>query len=182
MFGSKRTFHVLMGLTLGLISAAGCGADKSPIYLAAEHNDDATIRKLTASGTPADSALANNRTALHAAAAGGNLQATQALLDAGANPGFKDDRGDTPLMMASARGFTTIVQAMLQKNPAIDEQNNSGKTALEFAVEHNFPEVAKLLVAKGAKIDIVDEQGRSAKSLAEANGMLPILQGKNPQP
>src|SRR3954452_8977777 len=115
----------------------------SPLHAAAERNDDATIMQLTGSGTSANTQLKNGRTALHIAAAGGQMRAATALLNAGADPGIADNNGETPLMMAAARGNAGMVAPMLAKHPPLDAQNKAGKTAVFFATEKESPDTVR---------------------------------------
>src|SRR5688572_7944214 len=77
---------------------------ESPLHAAAMRNDEQTIRQLTTQGTDPNVQLKNGRTALHYAAAEGQMRAASALLQAGAKADMPDDRGDTPLMTAANHG------------------------------------------------------------------------------
>ena len=60
--------------------------------------------------TPAETA---DYTGLHAAAWAGDLDATLALLVAGADPGLRDGRGRTPLHVAAFASHDEVVRALI---------------------------------------------------------------------
>jgi hypothetical protein len=171
-----------LALSLGAISflATGC---HSPLYEAAARNDAEGIREMTRAGTPADTTQeVNRRTALHVAVARGNLEATHALLDAGAKPEAQDYHGNTPLMIAVSHGRTAALHAMLDKHPPLDTQDWRGATALWWACATKNEVAALMLVRAGANRDIKDTWGRSAQYFADLNGFGDALKKAAPNP
>jgi ankyrin repeat protein len=163
--------------------SAGRRVTDSPLLSAAERNDDQTIKQLIAQGTNPNEALKNGRTALHIAAAGGQMRAATALLQAGANPVQPDSRGDTPLMTACSKGYEGLVREMLVKHPNINGQNKGGKTALYFAAEYNRPTIVTLLLQAGADPHLADTKGRTPMDVAQAKNygaVMDALKGVHP--
>ena len=85
-------------------------AKDSPMHMAAELNDDETIKRLLGEGVNANIALKNGTTPLHIAARNGQMRAATALLAGGANAAALDDNGETPLMMACLRGYEGMIK------------------------------------------------------------------------
>jgi ankyrin repeat protein len=73
------------------------------VIAAAAKNDLAKLKKAIEAGTNLDTSDHDGRTALHAAAAAGHLDAVRLLLDAHAHPALQDTMGLTPLFMACAK-------------------------------------------------------------------------------
>lgn len=75
------------------------------------------------------------RTPLMAAVSQGDLEATQALLDHGANLNAAGQQGYTPIMDASRFGTPEVVRALLARGADIRPRNSAdGKTALGLAM------------------------------------------------
>lgn len=92
-------------------------------------------------------------TALHTAAAKGDLAALNLLLAAGAEPDTTDNMLVTPLISATAYNHTNIVQALLQhlkKSSQLNRQDRRGYTALAYAAVSGNATIARLLLNHGA--------------------------------
>ena len=91
------------------------------------------------------------------------------LLDHGAYPNEKDDRGMTPLMTAASKGQTNIIQALLVRGADVNAANHKGMTSLMFASMEGKVDVVKLLVTHGANINEKTKVGGlTALSLAKS--------------
>jgi ankyrin repeat protein len=82
---------------------------------------------------------------LHSAVAGSNTQAVLALLDAGADPNARQERGFTPLHGAAQNGDRDAVEALLAKGADPAATNDEGRSAADFATEKGHDEIAALL-------------------------------------
>ena len=118
-----------------------------PLGLAAFFAHPSTVRLLLAHGADVHAAARNEMQVqpLHAAVAGRSLEATVAILDAGAGPNARQQAGYTALMGAAAAGRHDLVDLLLARgaDPALLE--DAGKSAAAIAEEHGQPAIAKRL-------------------------------------
>lgn len=92
-------------------------------------------------------------TALHTAAAKGDLASLSLLLAAGADPDTVDHQRSTPLISAAAYGHAEVVQALLarlNKSSQLNPQDRRGYTALTYAAIAGNAIIARLLLNHGA--------------------------------
>ena len=109
-----------------------------------------------------------DKTALMTAAANGELDHLQTLLELGALTDLKDFKGLTALMKAVDKGHRPCIQTLLEHGALIDLQDGfDGNTALMKAAMHNQPEIIGELLARQADVNIVNNEGKTALQLAE---------------
>lgn len=85
------------------------------------------------------------------AAAQGDLELVQKLLEGGADVNNTDVWGHTPLISACWGGHKEIVQVLLAHGADVNETTPGGKTAVHFAKKVGHPEIVELLIAAGAE-------------------------------
>ena len=68
---------------------------------------------------------------LHAAAAGGRIEACRLLLRHGADPNAKQHGGFTPLMTAAHQNNRELAELLIVRNVNVDARNDEGKTAAD---------------------------------------------------
>ena len=159
----------------GLSSAAGCYRT-SALHVAAERDDVEAIRRIVdVERGDANKSLLNSRTALHMAAARGNLAAATALVERGARVDAADKRGDTPLMMAANRANADMVRLFLTQKPVVDQQNRGGRTALTYAARRDSLAACEALIRAGADPTRRDEGGRTPRDYARSPAVLDAL-------
>jgi ankyrin repeat protein len=109
------------------------------------------------------------RTAVHYAAAEGDVDGLRALLAAGAAPEAADDAGWTPLHFAAQAQAPAAVEALLAAGAAVDAEDRHGNTPLWRAVFCSQGEetTIRLLLQAGADPDRVNGHGVSPRALAE---------------
>ena len=90
-----------------------------------------------------------------------NPKLTQALLDAGADPNLKDDRGMTPLMRAAIGDEVQSLPLLLQYGGNPQQKGLDGETVLHYAAIHDNPEVIAWLLDAGADINAQDRDGET---------------------
>ena len=121
--------------------------------------------------------------ALIVAAAHGNLEAVEYLMDAGASvKDVADNSGVTPLMYAAANKKMDVVKLLLEKGGVdIDAKHDNGGTALLEAATAGAVEALKFLMDHGADFDGVDEDGVSAimgvASAGSLEGLKMVVEG-----
>jgi len=79
------------------------------------------------------------------AAYNGNFEATEFLLEMGADPNSSDNSGSTILMGASFKGHLEIVKLLVEKGANPKATNPKNQTALQFAQMFGRTEVANFL-------------------------------------
>lgn len=161
-------------LGLVLIALAGAAAPSSRVAAqgdlndllvlprAAERNDFDDILTMLQRGDPVDSEGEDQRAALSFAAANGNLQIMDLLLDHRPDVDHRDRFGDTALHWAALSGQTGAVKRLLAAHAAINAQNGQGTTPLMLAIGANRREVVRVLVAAGANTQLQDYTGHDA--------------------
>ena len=89
------------------------------------------------------------------------------LLQRGANPDTRDDRGNTALLIATQLGWADGIQTLLSRRAGVDVTNSSGETPLIRAVQNRDIASVRLLLAAGANPNKPDNAaGLSAKDYA----------------
>lgn len=106
-------------------------------------------------------------TALHIVTAGRDSLYLGFLLQRGANPDMRDDKGNTALMIATQLGWADGISTLLSKRAGVDVTNSSGETPLIRAVQNRDIASVRLLLAAGANANKPDNAaGLSAKDYA----------------
>jgi uncharacterized protein len=90
---------------------------------------------------------------LHAAAWSGDLPLVSSLLEAGADPNWKDSIGETALFGAAAWGHASVVTYLISRGAEVNIQEQSGLTPLHWAASHGNAATVQALITAGAKID-----------------------------
>nr|OQO26600.1 hypothetical protein B0A51_08281 [Rachicladosporium sp. CCFEE 5018] len=117
-------------------------------------------------------------TALHHAAAHGDIDLVPVLLQAGANSDAKTELGDTPLHLAAAAGQLSAVKELISAGADINAKNMARHTALFLALQRLLPEtrsVAEFLLQLGAST-------RMTKSLDVLHALIGNRANRDPSP
>ncbi|OQO15156.1 hypothetical protein B0A48_00538 [Cryoendolithus antarcticus] len=115
-------------------------------------------------------------TALHHAAAHGDIDLVPVLLQAGADLDAKIELGDTPLHLAAAAGHLSAVKELVGAGADINAKNMARHTALFLALQRLLPEtrsVAEYLLHLGANT-------RMTKSLDVVHALIGNRTNKGP--
>lgn len=148
-------------------------APPGPVLLAAAHNDVPKLKRLLASGLRIDERFTvgsadYNTTALMWAAARGNLEVVQALLDAGAQIDAIDGDGRTALRVAAEHGRDRIVELLLQHGADPSIKSMFGDDMLHEVAARGNPATLQILLNTGLALDRVEGTGWKTTPLGAA--------------
>lgn len=157
-----------------------------PVLLCAaacEDDDVAGVQLLLRHKARVNALDAQNRSALHEAAAAGHPEIAQALLDAGAQVNARDAKGRTPLLEAVRVGALPVLERLLAADADLRACDGEGSNALHLACTAEAPSIELLrdLLALGLDPHADDAQGRSALDLALAAGRWTLVAVLDPQ-
>lgn len=93
--------------------------------------------------------------ALWEASMNGDNKAAKKALKEGANTGFADEDGVTPLFLAAAAGHFKVVQTLIQEGAQVDAARiTDGATPLFEAALFGHSNIVKKLIDNGASVDV----------------------------
>jgi uncharacterized protein len=167
----------LIAQARGRLDMAAVKANADSLVQYAALGDTSTVALLLAAGVPA-SAVEPTRlvTALHNAAAQGQLPVIELLLGRGADANAQDWRGVTPLINAAHGGHVVAVEKLLKAGARVDACPSQGPTALLAAVQAQRPSVVRLLLKAGASPAQADVFGTTPEVAAQMAGRAAIAQ------
>jgi uncharacterized protein len=118
-----------------------------PLGLAAYFGHPAIVEFLLKNGADVKLAARNAQkvTALHAGASRGGAEIVKMLLEAGADPNAKQERGFVPLHSAAANGNVAVVELLLRHGARTDANSDDGKTPGDTAAEGGHKDLAEML-------------------------------------
>jgi ankyrin repeat protein len=123
----------------------------TPLMAASKHGD--VTRYLISLGAKVDIADTLGNTALLNACFYNQLDAAQALLDAGANPNLPNREGRLPLMDAARNGNDDLVKALLAHHADINGNDAAGSAAWR-AAQNDKAGTLTLLIDSGADLSL----------------------------
>jgi cytohesin len=140
---------------------------RTPLHIAAERGDLATIDRLLKAGADVNVQVRSDEardtdwgnTPLHLAARDGQVDAVRLLLDRGANINARNDRGVTPLHRSIAH--PEVTQLLLDRGAQIDATDTQGRTALHWAAYDPQAKASEVLIARKATVNARDIDGET---------------------
>jgi ankyrin repeat protein len=177
MVRTWRTLLMAIALVamVALVAVPGvplrAASSDAPVADAAMRRDLPVVRDLLKQGGDVNAAQGDGMTALHWAAADGNLELARMLLYAGANPNATTRLGSyTPLHIAAKNGHASLVEALLQGGADAKASTAEGTTALMFAAEAGNLDAMKSLLDHGADVNAREKaKGETALMFASAS-------------
>jgi ankyrin repeat protein len=144
--GDLESVRKLVGADRGLVNAFAPDGFY-PLGLAAYFGHRAIVEFLLKNGTDVSLAARNAQkvTALHAGASRGGPEIVRMLLEAGADPNTKQERGFVPLHSAAANGNAAIVELLLKHGAVADAKADDGKSPADLAAEAGHKEIVETL-------------------------------------
>ncbi len=100
----------------------------------------------------------------------GQMEASAALIEAGANLDAADGSGNNALMGACFKGHTEIAALLIEKGASVNARHGNNGTALMFAAMFNRLEIIDLLLIAGADPAMTDNRVMSALDHAIQQG------------
>jgi ankyrin repeat protein len=148
--GSLARVKALIGM--GAFVDMGVGTyGVTPLMAASRHGD--VTRYLIGLGAKVDTADTFGNTALLDACFYNQLDAAQALLDAGANPNFPNKAGRLPLMDAAKNGNDALVKILLAHHADINGNDDAGPATWR-AAQSDKAATLLLLIDSGANLSL----------------------------
>ncbi len=143
----------------------------SPLMHALEHDWEDVFELLLKAGVDLNHFTREQQnTALHLASSTRKTLYLSQLLEAGANPDFQNQEGQSPLMLAVINFKDECVRILLEGGANPNLQNSSGDTALMLACVFEDPQIVAMLLKAGANQDIRNARGQSALEIARIRG------------
>ena len=148
------------------------------VALAARNDDGAALRRLSADGESLDPpSPVGGLTPLCLAAIRGDVALTRLLLELGAAPGARDDRGMFALGHAVVHGAgLDVLQALVDGGTDLTGVNHDGFGLLHAAAESDRADVIPWLLARGLELETRTGRGHTALHIACALGKLDAIE------
>jgi hypothetical protein len=107
----------------------------TPLIAAVLRDDLADVRRLLVAGAKVDDHDKSRNTAMIFAARDGQTDIASLLIDAGADPGWIDGEGVTPLILAALKNHPDMVKLLLaqKKKARTNHADKGGRTARDYA-------------------------------------------------
>jgi len=130
-----------------------------------DRDGDAVTEMLNQPGTTVINTrdITTGDTGLHVVTARRDALWVRFLLQRGANPNIRNNKGVTPLQMATQMGFVEGAEELLRKGAQVSVADSQGETPLIAAVHQRNIELIRRFLAEGADPDRNDNSGRSAR-------------------
>jgi ankyrin repeat protein len=164
---------------IGLLVLTGARPADSPVADAAQRGDAEAVRTLLRQGADVNAAQGDGMTALHWAAANGDMDIAALLMPAGANLEAVTRLGDyTPLHLASRAGHAPVARALLEAGANVAAATSTGAaTALHFAAGAGSADAVVALLEHGADVNVREAaRGQTPLMFAAAYGRLEALE------
>jgi RNA polymerase sigma-70 factor (ECF subfamily) len=146
--------------------------------------DDSVVEKLGVSAEQARLDYGNlpdyqieqpDRPPLHQAAADGNIEAVERLLDEGEEPDMPNKQGATPLRVATMRGQAEVAKLLIARGADANARDNEGRSHLHVASHFGHRDVVEALLAAGADAAAEDDDRATPLSVTRSPEIAKLL-------
>lgn len=137
--GSAKVFEVLLNARDVELEKRALNGDTA-LMIAAFKNNKPAVEALLAKGAEVNQP---GWAALHYAAAAGNNEIVQLLLDKSAYIDAESLNKTTPIMMAARGGHIQTVKLLLDEGADATLKNDQGMTAIDFADKYDFKDIVE---------------------------------------
>lgn len=145
--------------------------------LAAKAQDWIALSSLIQDGAPVNSSLADKSTALAWSVHWDNIQATESLLQKGADPNLTNDFGITPLYLACENRSFPVINMLLQSGADPNAATWAGETVLLTCARTGHLDGINALITHSANINTREpERGQTALMWAAAEGQSAVVE------
>ena len=159
-----------------LLALIGCGSDRSldaRLLRTATQGDKKKVAELIKRGAHVDALDEDGWTPFLWAAAHGNEETVEALLDAGADREAVTRREQQgALILAAKWNRVEVVHILLRRGLSRNQRDSIGWNALMWSSLQGRTDVAKALLDAGAGVETVDSDGNTPLILAARRGHL----------
>ena len=179
--GQSRAAETLLGYGAD-VQMRGGKDDETALHIAAridEAKGERCTKQLVKSGADPNAPINDGRSAVHIAAAAGNLLILRALLQNGGDAQMSDKDGETALHKAAKNCHFAIVKELLQFiqgfigrcTEFVNKKNNKGETTLHYAamISKNllhFPDedrlILSMLMENGSDVTVLTELNKES--------------------
>jgi ankyrin repeat protein len=152
-------------------------AQPDELMKAVRTGDVDKVKTLLTRGVPVTTPDSDGRTALHEAAAKGNVELFRMLVSAGGDLRAQDNHGVTPESIVFRTSDNNVRNEMIRSFPkGSTPRLEDGPWTLTSAISHRQPNVIEMLLKLGVKPDLADLNGDYPIHLAAQKGDLQIVQ------
>ena len=142
---AMRSLQVLLDHPKIDIEAAANNGDTA-LMIASFTRNTAAVKALLAHGAEVNR---HGWTPLHYAAAVGDVEIVQLLLDKSAYVDAESPNKTTPLMMAARGGQTNVAKVLIEAGADVALKNDQGLNAVDFALKNEHRDTAELIRSAG---------------------------------
>eukprot|EP00007_Cunea_sp_BSH-02190019_P000964 CAMPEP_0174230722 /NCGR_PEP_ID=MMETSP0417-20130205/1420_1 /TAXON_ID=242541 /ORGANISM="Mayorella sp, Strain BSH-02190019" /LENGTH=1024 /DNA_ID=CAMNT_0015308471 /DNA_START=162 /DNA_END=3236 /DNA_ORIENTATION=+ len=129
----------------------------TPLHEAVQNNSLSLVRTVLGRDGTVDLLNKDDATPLLLAAAVGNPNIVEFLIEQGANVNHVAQRGDHAILQAAKAGHPHIVELLIGKKVDLNHTDEEGRTALHYAVAAGHVEIVRILLDNGAEPNVVDK-------------------------
>ncbi len=129
-----------------------------------------------AGGTPMDAETLDFLRQIFGLVREGDSERLAGLIERGMPVNFRNEKGDSLIMLASYHGHVETVRLLLEAGADANVANDQGQTPLAGVAYKGYEEIAALLLQHGASVEGNSPDGKTPFMMAAMFNRVPILQ------